>query len=67
MKFDAWFEEQFGAEPFPEISLITLYGELDTLKSQLFKAEEKIKKREQWLDRRNAVSYAWQIKDKEKK
>lgn len=67
MKFDDWFAAQFGPEPHPKSSLNDLWNEADHFRRLLRIAEQKVKDREQWIDRRKAALYAWQIGEKEKK
>jgi len=67
MKFDEWFEKQFGKEPHPRLSLFALEDRADSLRRLLRTTEAQIHARENWLDRRGAALYAWNIKEENKK
>jgi hypothetical protein len=67
MTFDKWFTEQFGKEPYPQLSLNQMWEERDSIALRLSEIKLKIKKREEWIDRRNATFYAWNLRDKDKK
>lgn len=64
--FDKWFKEQFGKEPYAKTSILETYEQRDRTKDNLARVEGIIREKEQWLDRRNAALYAWNLKDKDK-
>ena len=66
MKFDEWFEAQFGKDPYPGLSLPDLYSKIDSLRLVLRETEGQIKAREKRIDQRTAALYAWNIKEKDK-
>jgi hypothetical protein len=65
--FDEWFEDNFGKEPSPGISLVGLWEDADKYRRLLKITESKIKDRERWIDNRNAAMTAWEARRREKK
>jgi len=66
MKFEDWFEKQFGKAPQPKNSLSDLWDETDRLRKLLNLAEAQVRERERWIDQRKAALYAWNMKEKDK-
>jgi hypothetical protein len=67
MNFDEFFEEKFGPEPYPGMSLEGLWKDADAHRRLLNIAENKIRTRENWIYRRSAAKIVWESKEKDKK
>ena len=62
MKFEEWFKEKYGQGLHPEKTLNDLWTDADILIAMLNKEERKTIDREEWLNRKEAVLSAWDIK-----
>uniref|UniRef100_A0A6H1Z9J4 Uncharacterized protein n=1 Tax=viral metagenome TaxID=1070528 RepID=A0A6H1Z9J4_9ZZZZ len=67
MKFDTWFEKQFGKEPDRNIPFSKLWDRADSLRHELRIIEDRIANREKWIAARKVALYTWNIKEEDKK
>ena len=59
MKFDAWFDEQFGPDPEPGKELYEIRREVSAAHNNLRECEARYEAKKEWLARNNAALSAW--------